>query len=126
MAGQYLSRAIVPKGMIERRKPKGTTVNAIRDSAKGELCTLLLDDVCVGGTETTVWAHANGVQFGKGFALKVPDYLGAYACMGCHFVYDKQTKRPAHLTVADVELAFWRGHAVSLMRLFQKGIIHAS
>jgi len=98
-------------------------MSAIRKSANGEECTLRILSVCNGNPETTVWAHANGVRFGKGFGIKVDDLLGAYACSACHAVYDGQMQRPADMTKEQVELDFWRGHGESVIRLRAKGIL---
>lgn len=98
-------------------------MSKIRESARGERCTIRVIGVCNGDPETTVWCHANGVRFGKGFAIKVNDLLGAYGCSACHAVYDGQRKRPAGMTQQDVELDFWRGHGESLIRLYEKGLV---
>lgn len=97
-------------------------MSKIRASARGEECTLRIINVCNHNPETVVWAHANGVRYGKGFAIKVADLLGAYACSNCHAVLDGQIARPAGLTKQDVELDFWRGHGESVVRLIAKGL----
>lgn len=98
-------------------------MSKIRESARGESCTMRVIDVCNANPETTVWAHANGVRFGKGFGIKVPDLIGAYACSNCHAVYDGQKPRPASMSKQDVELDFWRGHGESLVRLYERKLI---
>ena len=72
-----------------------------------------LPGVCSGDPDTTVWAHSNRLEHGKGRSLKAHDHCGAYACYSCHAVYDRQQSRPAHLTLAMVERCFDRGMALS-------------
>jgi hypothetical protein len=98
-------------------------MSKITESANGEECSIRLPAFCNGRPDTVVWAHANGVRFGKGIGIKSPDILGAYACYACHMIFDGQHKRPKGMTRDEVELAFWRGHAESLVRLISKGIV---
>ena len=79
--------------------------------------------VCNFNRETTVWGHANGSAAGKGFHQKAPDLLGAYLCSKCHDLYDRRQPPATGVTRDDVELAFWQGHARSLIILAQKGLI---
>ncbi len=62
---------------------------AVRDSAKGEECTLRLSG-CLDGGETTVLAHLPGTGM-KGFGMKVPDICACYACQNCHDIIDGRT-----------------------------------
>jgi len=58
--------------------------NAIRNSARGELCSLHLDWCCNRNPETTVYAHV-----GKhGSAKRNHDDEGVYACSSCHDAID--------------------------------------
>ena len=98
-------------------------MSRITESARGERCTLRIIGVCNDDPATVVWAHANGVRYGKGTGKKVPDIIGAYACYACHMVYDGQHKRPSGMQKVDVEIDFWRGHGESLVRLTEKGLV---
>lgn len=98
-------------------------MSKIRESARGEECTIRMINVCNGDPATVVWAHANGIRYGKGIAKKVPDPLGAYACYACHMVIDGQHPRPKGVEKQDVELDFWRGHGESLYKLVEKGLV---
>lgn len=98
-------------------------MSAITKSARGEICQIRYVRVCNHNRETTVWAHANGSAAGKGIGMKAADLLGAYACSACHDVYDRRVPTPPHLTRADVELGFWEGHARSVAKLIEKGLI---
>lgn len=94
-------------------------MSKITKSARGEDCQIRLPGICNHDPETTVWAHASGSAAGKGIGMKAPDILGAYACYACHMAVDGQTKVPRH----EVRLAFWEGHARSVIKLIEKGLI---
>ena len=96
-------------------------MSKIRESARGEDCAIRLPGICNFNRETTVWAHGNGSAAGKGIGMKANDLLGAYACSACHDVYDRRV--PTDMPRVEVELAFWEGHARSLLKLIEKGIV---
>lgn len=57
----------------------------LRDSARGQYCTLRLPG-CNGNPETTVLAH---VPCGmRGMGIKSPDNMAVFACSYCHDVID--------------------------------------
>lgn len=62
----------------------------LRDSARGEDCTLRLPGVCNFNPETTVLAHVPCGQ--KGMGMKGPDQISAYTCSACHDVLDDRAK----------------------------------
>lgn len=96
-------------------------MSKITESARNEACTIRLETHCNFDRATTVWAHANGSAPGKGIGMKCNDLLGAYACSACHDVVDRRV--PTHLPRLEVELAFWKGHARSVVILIEKGIV---
>lgn len=98
-------------------------MSKITESARGEQCQIRLPFICNFDPTTTVWAHANKPNKPKGG--KMPDALGSYACFKCHAVYDRGIPIPkgSHMTRGDVELAFWEGHARSLIMLLERGLI---
>jgi hypothetical protein len=96
-------------------------MSKIRESANGEQCQVRLPGHCNHDPRTTVWAHGNGSAAGKGIGMKSDDLLGSYACSCCHDVYDRRV--PTDIPRVEVELAFWEGHARSLLKLIEKGII---
>lgn len=55
--------------------------------------------------------------------LKAKDEHGAYACYNCHMVYDRQRKRPEHLSLDNVEDAFTMAMVKSRQILKDKGLI---
>lgn len=59
---------------------------ALRDSAKGQRCTLRIPGICNHNDETTVLAH---MPFGHGgWATKASDDHAAFACSDCHDMLD--------------------------------------
>lgn len=73
------------KKKLRQRGPKMTPIRA---SAKGEDCTLRFIGICNYNSETTVWAHSNRLQDGKGMGIKARDEEGCYACSACHAYLD--------------------------------------
>lgn len=69
-------------------KTPNAVSQAVRDSARGEDCTLRLD-CCNGNTETTVLAHIRAFGW-AGMAQKPPDFLAVYACSACHDHLDRR------------------------------------
>lgn len=67
-------------------KHQNVVSQPVRDSAKGEDCTLRLD-CCNHDPATTVFCHIR--HFGwAGISEKPDDFLGFYACSACHQVFD--------------------------------------
>lgn len=54
----------------------------LRDSARGQDCTLRLPGVCNFNPETTVLAHLPCGH--KGVGMKGPDMIAVFACSACH------------------------------------------
>lgn len=102
---------------------QGQGVSKITESARGELCTIRIQNACLFHPETVVWAHGNGSAAGKGIGMKSHDILGAYACHVCHDIYDRRRPAPIGMTRSEIELAFWEGHARSILKLIEKGLI---
>ena len=66
-------------------------MSKITESARGQPCTLKLDQ-CNGGVdnETVVFAHKNGAGMGQKYLDADGNDVGFYACHYCHSVYDRQ------------------------------------
>lgn len=103
---------------IKRAEPQPR----IRESANGEECTVRLPG-CPGDPAMTIWSHDKTSAGGKGMRIKSLDLCGCFACTYCDAVYDGQRPRPAGMTLQDVELAWYRGHMRSLVKLNQKGLL---
>ena len=96
---------------------------AIRDSARGEECTIRIPGVCAGDPERTIWSHAPLGAAGKGRGIKALDICGAYGCTACDAVVDGQAPAPAGMSRVDVLLAWCMGHLRSLVLLRQKRLV---
>ncbi len=57
----------------------------IRNSARGQYCTLRLVGVCNFNDETTILAH---IGRDRGMALKCDDTFAVYSCSACHTAID--------------------------------------
>ncbi len=57
----------------------------IRNSARGEACSLRTSPECQDG-ETVVYCHLNSNY--RGIGLKSPDIFGVYGCYACHQMLD--------------------------------------
>ena len=73
--------------------------------------------------ETVVFAHANGISFGKGMGQKAKDEFGAYACYECHMTYDGHISRPKHITKQMVNEMFAKGMERTRKLLQEKGLL---
>lgn len=105
-----------------REKVPGKVRQAIRDSAKGEDCTVRLVGVCNSNPETTVWSHYPGHAGGRGMGVKSLCLAGCYACSACHDAVDLRVRYPG-LDLLDIRLAWHEAHLRSLVRLAQKGLL---
>jgi hypothetical protein len=110
-----LPRPLAPK--VQGRKRQD-----IRDSARGEECTVRIAGICRGGTEHTIWSHAPLGAAGKGRSIKSLDLAGAYCCTACDAALD-QAQRPPGMSREQVLLDWFFGHMRSLVRLAQKGLL---
>lgn len=101
--------------MNARFKQPSCISKPVRDSARGETCTLRLG-CCNGDTETTILAHIR--QFGwAGIGQKPADFLSLYACSACHDAFDGRSREPWGWE--DVT----RAHGETLLRLYAKGLL---
>lgn len=67
------------KAPASRTKSR-TKTSKIRQSAKGQQCTVGIPQICNGNPETVVLAHLNG----GGMGAKHPDIHAAFSCSACH------------------------------------------
>lgn len=115
-----------PTSPPPKADPSLKLANKIRESARGEDCTVRLTGVCSFDPAKTIWSHARwGAQLGdggRGMATKALDLCGAYACTDCDAVFDGQRRAP-HLTREQIDLDWCKGHFRSLGRLHEKGLV---
>ena len=78
------------------------------DAARDKPCVLCRS------TGTTVAAHSNSLEHGRGIGHKAPDYYVAYICQGCHDKIDgryggltKEAKREMWLRAFIKTVAIW-------------------
>lgn len=109
-----------PKRPMKSKSPKSTP---IRQSARGEECTLLIPGVCNHNSETVVWAHSNSHDHGKGLGIKAKDEYGCYACSSCHAVLDGQAPRPDGWSKDDLNVYFESAMYRSRSILRDKGLL---
>jgi hypothetical protein len=97
-------------------------MSKIRESARGEDCTVRIVGVCTHDPEKTIWSHARWEAAGRGKALKAPDIAGAYACTACDAAYDGQM-RVVGMKRGEIDADWCMGHFRSLIILRDKGLI---
>jgi hypothetical protein len=107
----------------QRVKIEHKVRQSIRDSARGEDCTVRIPGACNHDPSTTVWSHYPLNDAGKGMGTKSFDLIGCYCCSGCHDVVDGRAPRPSDMTREQVLLAWFKGMVRSLVRLAQKGLV---
>jgi hypothetical protein len=118
---EYVLAGIAEWGKTAREpaaKVRGRKRQDIRDSANGEQCLVRLP----GCTGAAIWSHNRHQRAGKGRSIKSLDLNGCFCCPSCDALYDGQ-RRDAALTREEIELAWYHGHAESLVRLAQKGLL---
>jgi len=98
----------------------------IRDSARGEQCTLKICGICNGDPTTTVLAHLPDES--HGMAKKSDDISACYACAACHDAADgrKQAEWQADDIYEFLNHSDWyfrRAMVRTWRRLIEKGII---
>jgi len=71
-------------------KNKPLKSQKLRDSARGENCTMNSPE-CNSNPETVVLCHSNKLKHGKGTGLKADDRHAFYGCSGCHHWFDVGT-----------------------------------
>lgn len=62
----------------------------LRDSARGQDCTLNIAGVCCYNNETTILAHLSDES--KGMATKSDDWSAVFSCSTCHDCIDGCSK----------------------------------
>lgn len=61
-------------------------------AAQGQQCTLQVPGVCNHDSQTTVAAHSNASEDGKGLGQKADDCFVAFVCSACHDWLDGRIK----------------------------------
>lgn len=87
----------------------------LRDSAKGEDCTLNIVGVCSYNAETVVLNHLPSEISG----YKSTDLSSCYGCVSCHSAIDSR----GTLSAEDYEFYIRRAQVRTLTRFYEKGLI---
>ena len=95
-------------------------MSKIRQSARGEQCTVRIAGYCNRNPETTVLAHYRLAGY-CGTSIKPPDFMGAYACSICHDAVDGRIK--TDLSEEELRLAHAEGVMRTLVLLQRKGLL---
>lgn len=93
----------------------------IRQSAKGEECTIQIHPYCNGNPETTVLCHAPSED--KGMSKKSPDFWAAYGCSTCHDIVDGRMHADG-VGQYEIYMCHIRGVFRTIKILIQKGLIN--
>lgn len=92
--------------------------------ARGQSCTNCPSE----DDDTTVAAHSNWADHGKGMSIKAHDCYIAFLCFRCHSWLDQGTGRDptGRYTVYEKREMFDRARDATLLRLFQQGRLRVS
>jgi hypothetical protein len=96
----------------------------IRESARGEDCTLNILGACNYNPETTVLAHLPDESHGMG--RKSDDLSACFACSACHDVADGRALWPINGQDSESRLKDWyyrRAQTRTWRRLIEMGVI---
>lgn len=92
---------------------------ALLRTARGQPCMVNIPGICNGNKETTVCAHSNWYEHGKGAGLKANDCFVAWCCSACHAELDQGKNLDG-----EEKKVFWRrGFEKTLLALFKLGWI---
>lgn len=65
----------------------GVVIPKLRQSARGQNCTVRIPGICNGNAETTVLAHIPSEQ--KAMGIKSDDWNACFSCSACHDAIDQ-------------------------------------
>lgn len=91
-------------------------MSKIRESARGEYCSLRLG--CCSSNETVVLCH---VGKNRGWAIKCADYFAVYACSNCHDMIDGRIK--SQFTKTELQAEKLRALEETQGKLVEKGLL---
>lgn len=92
----------------------------IRQSARGQECTLRLFPHCNQRAETVVLCHAPSES--SGWAMKSPDHWAAYGCSDCHDIMDGR-RHEEDVSELDKLKAWLRGVYLTQQALINEGLM---
>lgn len=74
---------------------------------------------CGANDGTTVWAHSNQGEHGKGMGIKANDAMGMLLCSTCHFQLDQGLA----MTKEERREFTYRNICKTHLRLWQEGLV---
>lgn len=92
---------------------------ALRDSAKGQDCTLQIPGACNYDPATVVFVHFPDES--HGMARKSDDISGGFGCSGCHDVIDRRV--PYDFAAGDREWFMRRAQNRTMRRWIELGLV---
>ena len=95
-------------------------MSKIRESAKGQNCTVRLVGICNHNPETVVLAHYR-MAGTCGMGMKPSDIQAAYACSRCHDASDGRLK--TDLSPDEIQTAFAEGVMRTQQILIKQGLL---
>lgn len=96
----------------KKKKVRPYVSKKIRQSAKGEACTLRIPGICNNNPETVVLCRVNSAK--KGMGNKSLDIHSYYGCASCHRIETANKADPKDILRAMCETQY---------KLLQKGLI---
>ncbi len=93
----------------------------LRDSARGEDCTLQIHPYCSGNPETVVLCH---LPSGAGMGQKSPDWFAVYGCSDCHDIIDGRNLIAADSVKYEIEAIMRMALFRTWERMIDKGLIN--
>lgn len=100
-------------------KQKAIRSQKLRDSARGQDCTLQIAGVCENQIDTTVLAHLPDES--HGVSRKSDDISACFACEYCHDVIDRRVMFP--LCEEDREFYMRRAITRTMRRWIEMGLV---
>lgn len=112
-----MSDLLIPKTKTKKRT---NPVSKYRQSAKGESCTLQLENICNHNCETTVLCHVSPPHYGK-MGGKESNLHSVYGCSDCHDAIDGRTNH--NLTDGQLAIELFRAMYLTQLMALKKGLI---
>jgi len=93
------------------------------DGSRGQPCTFAAPGICNADPATVVFAHLNGLAFGKSMGQKAHDIAGLDACSACHAYIDVGHGTHPQMSEAEFRWHLLRGVITTMVNRATRGII---
>lgn len=95
----------------------------LRESARGQECTLHFTGICSHDTNTTVLAHLRELS-PCGIGMKPHDLSGVYACRECHDLVDRRNYRDSReMDIEGIYYVFARAIVRTHEKMLELGVL---